>query len=288
MTDYLIKFISSKDGRTREVEISPTADCRLIEGGLTGFAAAGFDVVLAPYASRVGGYPQKKRFAEREIGLTFEILPERADEVRRLIVSMLDPAADCELDVTFGGVHRKITVIPYDEAEFYRGTFFDSVEATVLFIAPGVFFRDAEDVVVPFRDAAPMLTFPLNFMAGAGTVSGMYRTTDSAVLDNPGDGECGLVAKIVASGGTVVHPGLLCGDYFVKCPITLEDGDVLIIDTREARKNITKNGERSFVFDKNSRFFSLKPGENSVSVTCDSGAEYVDAEITFTPLYYGM
>lgn len=288
MTDYLIKLISKKYGRIRELEISPTADCRLIEGGMTGFGSAGFDVVLAPYASRVGGYPQKKRFAEREIGLSFEILPERADEIRRLIVAMLDPKAECELDVAFGGVHRKISVIPYDEAEFNRGTFYDSTEVNVLFIAPGVFFRDAEDVVVPFRDAAPMLTFPMNFMVGSGSVSGMYRTTDSAVLKNTGDGECGLVAKIAASGGAVVHPGIVCGEDFVKCPITLDDGDVLIIDTREARKNITKNGERSFMFDKNSRFFSLIPGENSVSITCDSGEEFVDAEITFTPLYYGM
>lgn len=288
MMDYLIKFISAKDGRVREVEISPASDCRLVEGGLTGFAAAGFDVSLTPYASRVGGYPQKRRFAERELGLTFEIVPEHADEMRRKLVSMLDPAAECELDVTFAGVHRKITVIPYDEAEFARGTFYDSIEATLLFIAPNVFFRDADDAVVPFRDAAPMLTFPMNFMSGAGTVSGMYRTTDRAVIENSGDGECGLVAKITASGGAVVHPGIVCGEDFVKCPVTLEDGDVLVIDTREARKNITKNGERSFVFDKNSRFFSLKPGENTVSVTCDEGAEYVDAEITFTPLYYGM
>lgn len=286
--DYLIKFISTKDGRSREVKISPEADCRLIEGGLTGFASAGFDVSLSPYASRVGGYPQKRRFAEREMSLMFEILPEHADEVRRNIVSMLDPSAECELDLTFSGVHRKITVIPFEEAVFFQNTFYDSVEVTLLFIAPGVFFRDAEDVVVPFRDAAPMLTFPMNLMSGAGTVSGMYRTTDKTVLDNPGDGECGLVAKITASGGAVVHPGIVCGDEYVKCPLTLEDGDVLVIDTREARKNITKNGERSFLFDKESRFFSLKPGENEIAVTCDVGAEYVDAEITFTPLYYGM
>lgn len=288
MTDYIIKFISTKNGRTRELEISPEADCRLIEGGLSGFAAAGFDVSITPYAGRVGGHPQKRRFAERELALSFEILPERADITRRLIVSMLDPEAECELDLSFGGVHRKIGVIPFDEAEFVQDTFYDCVTATVLFIAPGVFFRDAEEIVVPFRDAVPMLAFPMNCMSGAGTVSGMYRTTDRTSLDNPGDGECGVIAKIAASGGSVVNPGIVCGDEFVKCPLTLEDGDVLVIDTREARKNITKNGIRSFLFDKHSSFFSLKPGINEVSVTCDEGEEYVDAEIIFTPLYYGM
>ncbi len=288
MTDfdnsYKIIFRSGEN----EIEISPDAECRLIENGFSGFSSTGFDVKVSSYASNVGGYAQRRRFAEREISLAFEIVRGAEDRVRRKLVSMMNPMKDCLLDVEMFGVRRLIDVIPYEEADFSRGTFYDSIEAVLRFIAPTVFFRDTDARKITFRDAAPMLTFPMNFMSGAGTVSGMYRTTDRTAADNPGDYECGLTAVIVASGGDVVNPGIKCGGKFVKCPLTLSDGDELVIDTRPKMKNIYKNGERCFTFDKNSVFFTLPAGKSDFSVICDSGGEYIDAYIEFTPLYFGM
>ena len=284
--DYKIIFSSGEDSFV----ISPESEARLIEGGLSGFDCTGFDVKVDSYASGAGGYASRRRFAERELSLTFEIIGggEKSDSVRRKIVSMMNPKKDCALEVTLYGVCRKIGVIPFGEAVFTRGVLSDSIEAELNFISPAVFFEDSVSRSVTFRDCAPIMTFPLNLMAGAGTVSGMYRTTDSASADNPGDGECGIIASITASGGSIVNPGIKLGEKYVRCPITLSDGHTLVIDTRAKHKNITVDGERYFSFDRGSTFFSLPAGKSTIKITCDSGGEYIDAQIEYTPLYYGM
>lgn len=286
MNSYKIIYKSGGD----ELEISPDGTCRLVEDGLHGFDCTGFDVKISSYAASHGGYVRTRRFAERELSLSFEIAAfgEERERIRRKIISMMSPESDGVLDVTLMGVHRTIEVIPSDEQEFSHPSFADCIEVTLHFIAPQVFFRDYDSKIVRFRDAAPILTFPMNFMAGAGTVAGMYRTIDTAKAENPGDTDCGISAKIRASGGSVVNPGLKCGEKFIRCPLTLADGDELIIDTRLRRKNITLNGVRCFTFERDSTFFSLPRGVTELSVTCDRGGEYVECEIEYVPAYYGM
>ena len=285
MNDYYNITVSCGD---RSFEISPTGAAHLVEGGLGGFDAAGFDVTICPYAFQSGGYAQTRRFSERELSLTFELDSAAADETRRLIISMLDPAKDCTLDVTLGGVHRTITAIPCDEPVFSRPTFSSGTEVTLFFAAPSVFFCGAEQSSLRFRECVPLLTFPLNIMAGAGTTSGLFRVNGHGTLVNPGDGECGAVITVTARGGSVVSPCVTLGDEFIRCPLTLSDGDELVIDTRPKMKNITLNGERCFVFDKQSTFFSLPAGESEVGFEADSGGEFADTVISFTPIYYGV
>ncbi len=287
MNDYRIVLSS---GGERFV-ISPDGDGRLIEGGMEGFDCTGFDVRVNSYASGVGGYAVRRRFAEREMSLTFEFdgMGEAADGLRRKLVSMLNPTRDCVIDIEMYGKARRIAALPAGEAEFRRESLSGVIEAEVKFISPSVYFEEAEGIRVQFRDAAPILTFPLNLMAGAGTVGGMYRTTDKAKVSNSGDGECGIVARIRAVGGDVVNPGIcLLGGKFVRCPITLSDGHEMVIDTRERRKSVTVDGVQYFSFDRGSEFFSLPAGECEVTVICDSGGEYIDAQIEFSPIYYGI
>ena len=282
------KIIYSCGGE--ELEISPDASCRLVEDGLHGFDCTGFDVKISSYAASHGGYVRTRRFAERELSLTFEIAADGAERerIRRKIISMTTPESDGVLDINLFGIRRSIDVIPADGQEFVRGTFSDRIEVTLHLIAPQVFFRDHESRIVRFRDTAPILTFPMNFMAGAGMASGIYRTTDTARAENPGDTSCGITAKIRASGGDIVNPGLRCGERFIRCPLTLHDGDELVIDTRLRLKSITLNGERCFLFERDSTFFSLPKGESSLCVTCDSGGEFAECEIEYLPAYFGM
>lgn len=286
MTDYNIKLKTSR----YVLEISPDSECKLIEGGLVGFDCTGFDVKLNPYAATHGGYVNKRRFAQRELEITFEIAapPTVANAVRRKIVSMMDPDEDFEIEVSLYGVSRRISAIPYGEARISRPTLSDYTEVSLCFIAPTVFFMDTSPCVIKFMDSVPLLTFPMNLMAGAGTAAGLNRISDSTTAKNMGDGECGITAKIMARGGNVVSPGIKCGDKFIKCPITLKSGDILEIDTRPQMKNIYLNGERFFSFDRDSVFFSIPAGESTMSVICDSGGEFIEAEVEYTPIYFGM
>ncbi len=288
--DYLIR-ITSGDGR-HVLELAPDAPCRLLAGGLTGFDCTGLDVSVRPYASRHGGYPEKRRFMERELGLYFEIdaAPDETEAIRRRIVSMMDPTKTCEIDAEIYGTHRKISAIPCGEALFVRETMYDRPEVSLEFVAPDVFFRAAEPVEVVFRDPVMLLTAPFSFYKGAGMTTGIFRTASTASLTNEGDADCGIVAEITADGGSIVNPGIACGEdgAFVRCPLTLADGDTLVIDTRDRQKSIYKNGVRWTAFDRHSRFFRLPPGTNTVSVLCDEGEEYIRAKVSYVPLYFGI
>ncbi|MBO5127731.1 MAG: phage tail family protein [Clostridia bacterium] len=288
--DYIIR-ITSGDGRY-VLELSPDAPCRLLAGGLTGFDCTGLDVSVRPYASRHGGYPEKRRFMERELGLYFEIdaSPDETETIRRRIVSMMDPTKTCEIDAEIYGTHRKISAIPCGEALFVRETMYDRPEVSLEFIAPDVFFRAAEPVEVVFRDPVMLLTAPFSFFAGAGMTTGIFRTASTASLTNEGDADCGIVVEITADGGSIVNPGISCGSdgAFVRCPLTLADGDTLVIDTRDRQKSIYKNGGRWTAFDRHSRFFRLPPGKHTVSILCDEGGEYIRAKVSYVPLYFGI
>lgn len=283
---YKIRFTSG----THTLELAPDAPCRLVAGGLIGFDCTGLDVKIRSYAARDGGYPERRRFAERELGLIFEIDAgeDETEDLRRRIVTMMNPARTCELDVEIYGVRRTIRVIPCGEASFLRDTMYDRPEVSLELIAPDVFFQAAEPVEIVFRDPVPLLTGPFSFFAGAGMTTGIFRTTSAAYLTNEGDADCGIVVEITADGGSIVAPGISCGEEFVKCPVTLEDGDILVIDTRDRRKNIYLNGERYFSFDRHSTFFSLPAGENTVNVICDAGEEYISAKLSYVPLYFGI
>lgn len=272
------------------LELSPDAPCRLAAGGLIGFDCTGLDVKIRSYAARHGGYPERRRFTERELGLVFEIDADETEteEIRRRIVTMMNPALTCDLDVEIYGVRRTIRVIPCGEAVFLRDTMYDRPEVSLEFVAPDVFFRAAEPVEIVFRDPVPLLTGPLSFFAGAGMTTGIFRTTSTAYLTNEGDADCGIVVEITADGGSILAPGISCGEEFVKCPVTLADGDTLVIDTRDRLKNIYLNGERYFSFDRHSTFFSLPAGNSTVTVICDEGEEYIRAKVKYVPLYFGI
>lgn len=272
------------------LELAPDAPCRLLAGGLIGFDCTGLDVAVRSYASRHGGYPERRRFAERELGLFFEIDadPEETEAIRRRIVAMMNPAQTCEIDAEIYGTHRKIYAIPCGEALFERDTMYDRPEVSLEFVAPDVFFQAAEPVEVVFRDPVKLLTYPLSFYAGAGMTTGIFRTATTAYLINEGDADCGIVVEITADGGSIVNPGISNGEDFIKCPVTLSDGDTLVIDTRDRQKNIYLDGERYFSFDRRSRFFSLPAGENTVTILCDEGEEYIRAKIEYVPLYLGI
>lgn len=281
--DYKILFRSKE----KVLEISPASVCHLVEGGLSGFDCTFFDVATKSYSSAHGGYAARRRFGERTLSVTFE-LEESTEDIRRQIISMMDPTVDCVLDVYLYGKRRVIDVIPYEEARFERGTFFDMTEVTLTFMAPGVFFCSPEEKNISFATTVPLFTFPMNLMKDAGTVTGIKMSSTSAVIDNDGDGECGITVTIRAKGGSVVNPAVSMGGKKIRCLLTLADGDVLIIDGRSRIKKLYKNGESVFCFDKDSVFFSLPAGKSTLNALCDSGSEYIEISVRFTPVYFGM
>ncbi|MBR5252276.1 MAG: phage tail family protein [Clostridia bacterium] len=282
--DYIITY----EACGKVLRISPNSAVKLLAGGLRGFDSTGFDVKITPYASLNGGYPSVRRFGERELSITAEIDSVAGEEEKRRIVSMLDPTSEGVLDVSLFGVHRRISVIPCGKPVFERPVSGGPIVMTLYFVSPAVFFSDSSKKRADFYCAVPLLSFPMNFTTESGITTGLYGKTDHEELNNSGDTDCGFVVTIVAHGGNVENPSISLGDKQVRCPVTLYDGDVLVIDTRRGMKNITLNGERCFKFTRDSVFFTLPRGESTVSIRADLGGEYIDASLEYTPMYYGV
>jgi len=162
------------------------------------------------------------------------------------------------------------------------------VEVFLPFVAPSPLYRAAKEEKIIFWQSLPMLTFPMNFMVGAGTAAGYDRNTDTATINNTGDGPCGFIAVITAVGGDIVNPCIVSGNRYIRLMLTLKEGESASVDTRPRQKNVWVNGERRFIFHRESDFFLLDVGDNIIRITADSGVENLSASLTYTPLYYGI
>ncbi len=288
-TDYKIRLRDRETGRGFTVSPEKDAAIHLLEDGLDGFDCTELLVETEPYANGTGGHPVRRRFGERYMTLTGELNPLfPVGELRRFIVSLLSPLRQLTMDVTLGSVTRQIDVIPWGKPAFRQSSFLSPAEVTLSFLAPDPFYRETTPRLVRFWQAVPLLTFPLNFWGEAGTTAGYFRTTDVASVVNPGDGACGFTAWLTAKGGTVTDPVLRCGDRCIHLLTTLLDGQTAQIDTTPRQKNLWIDGVRSFTFHRDSNFFLLDPGENLLRMEAASGLDFLEASLSYTPLYYGI
>ena len=283
MTDYRIDISCGDDMLT----IAPDSPLRLLAGGLYGFDSTDFDVETGSYADDNGGYIRRRRFAEREISIKFEIT-ENDRMWRRQIVSLVNPRKDCMLSVEMDGIRRRISAVPVGRVTFEQESFFDITAAVLRFIAPDPFLMAEKAQVIEFAEKVPLVTFPMNFYPNGSLTAGYTIHTDSGMAVNGGDAPCGVIVTIRAQGGAVVNPCVSCGDRFVRTSVTLSDGDELVIDTRKRKKGIYVNGENRLIFDWKSTFFSLEVGENEVKIDADSGKEYMAVRCEYVPLYFGL
>jgi len=286
MTNYYEIWL--EDGR-QSLCISPSRDSglRLLEDGLDGFAATELMVETAPYGDGTGGHPYTRRFGERYMTITAE-MNVGDDSLRRKICGMLNPLHTLDMKVTWGDVTRYISVIPCGQPRFRQPNFFTPAEVTLSFLAPEPFYRAERPEEVVFRQTTPLLTFPLNLMAGAGTAAGYLRTVDTVTVMNGGDAPCGFQAYLTAAGGEVVNPVIRCGEQYIRLEQILADGKTAEIDTRPRCKDLRVDGVRCFTFHRDSAFFLLSVGENRISVSADSGAQFLSVRLIYTPLYYSI
>lgn len=283
MTDYRIDVACGREILT----ISPESPLRLLSGGLIGLDSADFDVEIGSYADDHGGYVRRRRFAEREIIIKFEIT-ENPGIWRRRIASVINPREDCAITVSLDGVCRRIEAVPTGRIVFESKGRDDFITVTLRFLAPDPFLKAESEKRITFEKRIPLLTFPMNFYPSGKQTVGYRVRADGGTVKNEGDAPCGVVITIRARGGEVKNPYARYGDKFVRVIATLSDGDELTIDTRKRKKGVYVNGERRMIFDWKSVFFSLETGENELEVGADQGKEYMTVQCEYTPVYFGM
>lgn len=265
--------------------IGPTEPLKLLAGGLVGFDSTGFDVASSPYADDHGGTLIRRRFAERELSLRFE-LTENASLWRRRILSLISPQTDCVLHTEFDGQKRCIAAIPCGRVTVEQAGLFDLPAMTLRFLAPDPFWMAEESRVITFSEQVKLLTFPMNFYPKQSMTPGYVIRASHTNAVNEGNAPCGVTVVIQANGGTVVNPVIRCGSQFVRVLASLNAGEEAVIETRKRRKSLMINGKASYAFDRRSSFFSLSVGQNALSMEAAEGAEYMTVRLEYVPLYF--
>ncbi len=249
--DLRIKIITSDGEFTFGGDKCPITD-------YDGFYAPEYEVKLTSYASCDGGYPSVRRYGERVLTIDAEL---SMGDVERL-VPMLRISDECVLEVISHGRVRRTGVIPYGGIKAVSCGDADILSCELSFIAPDVFFEGESET----------------FAGDNGTVE----------AENTGDVPCGITMTLEAVGGDTASPAVSYGTEYVKCPLTLHDGERIIIDTRIGHKKITVNGERYLRFDSGSTFFSVPAGKSTIKAEAESGAEHISFGVSLTPLYFGI
>ncbi len=274
------------------VEIAPGGELCLLEKGTEGFGRVDGVVTLADYALSGGGYPVSRHVSRREIRLKAEIRAAVGTasftELRTRLLRLMDPLTDVELEADMGAGKRQISLIPDGGSSVEIGHYREPVTVQLCFLAPDPYFAAVAPETVSFWEATPILTFPLNLMAGAGTVSGYYGTTNAARLRNPGDRECGYHLVLTAENGTVTNPSVTLPGGTLSLQCTIGEGERVVIDTHPRTKTILVNDTPSLCFTPGSVFAGIPRGTSDMVLAAESGIQYLRAQLSFVPLYYGV
>lgn len=270
-----------------KLTLAPYTVCRLLDGGLEGFESPPeMKRNVMPSAFGDGGILTGSEFAPRELALTFEVTdrelyPEVKDKILRL-VSCKDGVL---VSADFFGRRRFIKAYSVGKSEFTRENSCSFPKVKLGFICPEPFFTENKTEKLSLPTTKGLLTFPLNFMEGAGTVASFSDGGFTHRIYNPGDVPCGFAVSVRAEGGEVTDPALLLNGKRLQLIETLKLGDVAVFDTRQGSRGISKNGVIRYNFLRQSEFFALEPGENRITVMSTGNSVNLGATIEFTPFY---
>jgi hypothetical protein len=258
---------------------------------VTGTESADPNVRTTKKAYTDGSYITQDAVEKREVSI--DVIPiniENAQQKARDIIDFIVPHEVYTITVSRNGRTRSIKGVLNDDIKKSKSGAYWTNRYTVEFVCVESYWLDANEQEIAFWKTTPLLTFPLTFWAGAGTVSGMLVTNAKRYVVNKGAAEFGVVATIQARAGRVVNPTIRhdSGKY-VRVLATLEVGDVVTISTVPGEKYILLNGEKYMRFDRKSAFFQIPRGASEISVEAEEDTtNNMSARVVYRNQYSGV
>ena len=124
-----------------------------------------------------------------------------------------------------------------------------------------------------------------------GNTAGYRTLKKEVVLSNDGDVPTGVQIQFIATRGTVVNPKITNTGtgQFMRVSVTMQTGDVLLIDTNDRHQVITLNGVNYYQrIDRRSEPFKLEVGDNYLEYDADGNYTNLDVNLFYTPKYLGV
>lgn len=195
------------------------------------------------------------------------------------------------LDIYVG--NYKLTFVPGSSIQYSKNQK-ENNEVMCKFVIQGEaympFWTSQEEIESLVSYVEPMWVLPFA-IPNEGMVFSVNQPTASTQIDNV-DLPVGCRITMTANGGSVTNPGVVCAETQESLVMnkTLAEGEQVVIDTRIGHRKITGklasgttyNGMRYLGIE--SSWITLQTGLNTFSFSAESGSEFLEISIMYSPL----
>lgn len=290
-----LMFGKSREGKKREFGITQ----------ITGIESSELEVQFTDNALVDGSTTDGKRIKSRPIHMEATLRDGRNNEVnRQRIIKFFNPKYTGKMTINHSGTKRNI------EYELEGWTFLatndvhDNLSIIVDLKCADPFMKNIDnfgqnmaDIVrqtaFPWRVVKRKVTVPAPYkgLTLPGQITGYRKFKKEVHLPNDGDVPTGVQIRFIAARGSVKNPKItLVGTgQFMRVVVTMEQEDVLMIDTNVRHQVIELNGVNIYQkIDRRSEPFELGVGSNYLEYDADENYTNLDVKLFYTPLYLGV
>lgn len=284
--DYKFNAIFKSDNN--EIEMNKNADIKIID--IEGIEASSYTINTIS-SEQDGAIVTSTKIEPREITITGDIEKNKNETANRdKLIRFFNPKTTGEFYITRNDKERKIQY-RVSSLDFSTNKLHEYIQFTlVLESTEDPYFEDAKNKGNNLALISPQFTFPLVIMQERKKIMGYKVYKPYMPLVNDGDKETGLEIVITASRGQMKNIKLTLNDNeYMQVNITLNQWDVLTINTNPRKKSVTLNGINIInKIDRNSTFFSIGIGKSILKYECDDGATNIDINVKFYRKFLGV
>lgn len=186
-------------------------------------------------------------------------------------------------DVYIGGYVQSMSVGFFDKKQTVQ----------IVIFCPQPHFNGVNESIQEFANVESLFEFPFSIPAAGVEFSSILVYVEKSIINN-GDIDTGVIIFIKTTG-QVVNPKIYNVDTreSLILNITLQDGDLVTINTRHGEKSITllRNGVTSNLIGSladGSTWFDLVPGDNLFTIAADSLVENMVVTFSIVDQYEGV
>ena len=203
------------------------------------------------------------------------------EDAKRAVLQVVKLKQQCTLEWTQNA--RTLTIQGIvDSVEMPR--FNNEVTMQISLHCEQPFWQDVDQIINEINEAKPLHWFTATegdmlYFEEVGRPLGEYDTSRTRIFVNAGDVAVGMIIEVIAYG-TVTNPIIydqynnFFGVGYGTKSLTMQEGDVLTINTVKGQKTVTLNGTTNLL-DKvkpQSTWLQLEAGANEFSVNSDDVA----------------
>jgi len=270
----------------KELTMNSKVDIHLID--IQGIEASSYTINTAN-SEQDGATPTSVKVEPREITITGDVEKnDRESENRDYLIRFFNPKQEGEMFITRNNIERKISY-KVSSFDFVTNKMYSYIDFTlVLECVEEPYFSDAKNRGNYLTLISPQFTFPL--VINPTKIMGYKMFKPVMPLVNDGDKQTGIEIIVTAKRGKTDNIKLILNNReYIKVNTTLNQWDVLKINTNPRKKSVTLNGVNIInKIDRGSTFFNLKIGKNILKYECDDGSTNVDINVLFYRKYLGI